>query len=146
MTPGPERLVGAWSLAKWRIEYGDGRVTHPFGADARGRLLYQAGGRMCATVSAATRPGLGHANARHASVARKAAAFDTYFHYAGTWRLEGDVVVHAVEFALNPDMIGTEQRRSATFDGPDRLTLSADERQDKKRMRRHVLTWERCGD
>ena len=143
MNVGENSLVGAWTLCDWRIEYEDGRVTRPFGTDAAGQLLYSADGRMSATVSARHRRTLNTANARDADVADKAAAFDGYFHYAGRWHLDGDVVVHTVSLALNPDFIGTEQRRSVKLDGTE-LELSAKESMGGGQSRRHVLAWQRA--
>jgi hypothetical protein len=143
MNLAPEQFVGAWSLVEWRIEYPDGRVTHPFGRDAVGQLMYNADGKMSATVSAAKRPGFGQSSARNATAPQKAEAFDGYFHYAGSWGIDGDTVIHTVEFALNPDMVGTRQRRDAQFDGAAKLTLSAVEDRDGEITRRHTLEWER---
>ena len=143
MSLAPDSLVGAWSLVDWRIEYRDGRVTRPYGDDASGQLLYSADGRMSATVAAASRARLEQANARKASDVQKAAAFDSFFHYAGTWRIEDDTVVHSVVFALNPDMVGTEQRRKASLNEANDLELSAGESLDEGSARRHVLTWRR---
>ena len=41
-----EQFIGAWSLIEWRIDYSDGRVTHPFGQNAVGQLIYSADGSM----------------------------------------------------------------------------------------------------
>lgn len=139
-----DSLVGAWTLRDWRIEYDDGRVTRPFGADAAGQLLYSADGRMSAAVSARDRRRLGAANARDAADAEKVASFDSYFHYAGRWHLDGDVVVHAVNQALNPNFVGTAQRRSVRLDG-NNLELSAEENIGDDSLRRHVLEWRRAG-
>ena len=138
-----EQFVGAWSLVEWRIEYPDGRVTHPFGRDAVGQLVYSADGKMTATVSAAERPTLGQHNARKATASQKAEAFDSYFHYAGSWLVDGDTIIHTVELALNPDMIGTQQRRQAQFDGMTKLKLSADEGRNRETTRHHILEWDR---
>lgn len=144
MSLRPEQFLGAWSLIDWRIEYDDGRVTRPFGEDATGQLIYAPDGSMSATVCAARRPCFDVANARDATGAQKAHAFASYFHYAGTWRLEDDdLVVHAVEFALNPDMAGTEQRRHARFGGATTLTLSAREETGEGAGRQHILQWKR---
>ena len=52
-------------------------------------------------------------------------------------------MVHAVEFALNPDMIGTKQKRKARIDGVDKLTLSAREDLGRETTRQHTLVWTR---
>lgn len=143
MSLSPAMLVGAWALVDWRIEYGDGKVTRPFGEEATGQLLYSADGRMSATVSSGARPRLGQASARQASDQQKAAAFDGYFHYAGRWHIDGDTVVHTIELALNPDLPGTEQRRLVRLDGANGLELRADEPVGGGTLRRHILAWRR---
>ena len=142
MSLTPAQFIGAWSLASWRIEYSDGRVTHPFGEDAIGQILYSADGQMSATVSAARRKSLGTGNIRRASPAEKAAAYESYFHYAGTWRIDGEYVIHTVEIGLNPDFVSSEQRRLAQFQAR-RLRLSAHEDIGKSAARHHILDWEK---
>ena len=136
-------FVGAWSLVDWRIEYANGRVTRPFGEQPRGQLVYTRCGAMSATVSRFKREPLAQASARSASLDQKASAFDSYFHYAGRWQLDGDAVIHQVELALNSDMVGSQQRRVAKFDGAGGLTLSAVEALGDGQSREHILTWQR---
>ncbi len=134
-------ILGAWHLQQWRIELPDGRVHYPFGETPKGQILYTADGQMSATIMADARTGFGAASARQISDAQKAAAFDGYFHYAGHWSLEGDVVVHDVTLSLNPDFIGTQQRRQAHFQDPYHLTLSAKEEVKGKGWRHHFIDW-----
>jgi hypothetical protein len=141
----PEQFIGAWQLADWRIEYGDGRVTQPFGPDPIGFIVYSGDGIMTASIAHRVRVPFGLINARDASPEQKIAAFDSYFHYAGPWRIEGDEVVHTLAMALNPDMAGTEQRRLARFDGQGGLQLSANEIAKSGLARHHVLQWQRLG-
>ena len=138
----PADFIGAWQLIDWRIEYSDRGVTRPFGEDAHGYIVYSADGTMTASIAKSTRPPFGFANARNASVDQKAAAFESYFHYAGSWRIEVEEVVHAVTLSLNPDMTGTNQRRLAVFDGLGELTLSAHEALKDGTNRHHILQWE----
>ena len=136
-------FVGAWCLVDWRIEYADGGVTRPFDEGAHGYIVYAAEGIMTASIAKAARPAFGIANARNASPDLKGEAFDSYFHYAGPWRIDGDDVVHSVTMSLNPDMTGTEQRRLAVFDGSVSLTLSARETMKNGGERHHILQWQR---
>ena len=142
MSHKPENFVGTWKLVDWRIEYSDGSVTRPFGEGAHGYIIYSADGTMTASIAKATRPPFGIANARNANAAQKIEAFDSYFHYAGPWRIADDEVVHSVTMSLNPDMTGTEQRRLAVFDDADGLTLSAKEALKDGACRHHILQWE----
>lgn len=138
-----EDFVGAWSLVDWRIQYSDGGVTRPFGAAAHGYIVYAANGIMVANIAHGARETFGLANARNADPVQKAAAFDSYFAYAGPWRIEGDEVIHTVTISLFPDMTGTEQHRLAVFDGKGGLTLSAHEPLRDGASRHHILEWQR---
>jgi Lipocalin-like domain len=141
MPHSAQDFIGAWQLVDWRIEYPDGGITRPFGEGAIGYIIYAADGTMTASIAKSDRAPLGFANARNASDGQKAEAFDSYFHYAGPWRIEGDEVVHAVTMSLNPDMTRTEQRRRALFDGAGGLTLSAIEGDASGKQRHHILQW-----
>lgn len=141
MAHSPQDFIGAWQLVDWRIEYSDGGVTRPFGDGAHGYIIYSADGTMTASITKAARPAFGIANARNASAEQKAAAFDSYFHYAGPWQIEGEEVVHQVTMSLNPGMTATEQRRLAVFDGSGGLTLSAHEPLKDGASRHHILQW-----
>jgi len=133
-------LEGTWHLLAWEIET-DGQITHPFGADATGLLHYTADGGMAACIARADRPRWSTGNPRKAPDAERLAAFESYFHYAGIWRIERRdgqrVVIHQVSHSLNPDFVGSEQVRRVDLDG-DRLTLSAQEG-----PRHHRLRWRR---
>lgn len=105
------QLVGAWELVRWEIVHdGGARRTLPFGADARGLLLYTADGCISASIMAGER----------------ARAFDGYFSYAGRYRVIAGEVRHEVTVALNPSRVGTLQARHARIVGR-RLELTADE-------------------
>jgi hypothetical protein len=130
-------LVGTWRLVRWEIER-EGETRFPYGDDAIGQLVYTADGHMMGTITRRTRAPLDADHPRRASERSKAAAFDSLFHYAGRYRIEGDDVLHSVELAHNPGMVGTVQRRRMTPSG-DRLMLSAMDGLDH-----HRLTWERA--
>lgn len=135
-------LQGSWHLAEWKTVLEDGPVLHPYGADATGLLVYAADGGMSACISRPNRPRWSSGTPRTAPESERLAAFDSYFHYAGRWRLEdrGGVpfVIHAVTHALNPDFVGSEQVRQVDLQG-DRLVLSA-----REGNRLHSLAWRRA--
>jgi hypothetical protein len=138
------RMLGGWDLLEWRIDYGDGRpASFPFGTDATGMLLYTQDGCMSAGISRRARASLGGSSVRHATVEQRATAFDSHFHYHGTWTLNGEQVVHSVLGSLNPDFVGTSQIRAARIAG-DVLELSAEDLVPGTGVRRrHVLRWRR---
>jgi len=139
MSHDVEAFLGAWSLQSWTITYKDGRVIYPFGEDAYGLLVYTADGAMTGAIARRERAGFGRPDIRSAPESERAAAFNSYFHYAGRWELQGDSIHHHVFMALNPDFVGSVQIRQAQFEG-DQLTLSAIE---EGRDRRHALIWRR---
>ena len=133
-------LDGTWHLVGWEIELAD-RVTQPFGSNPTGLIHYTADGGMSACIARADRPRWSTGNPRNAPEGERLAAFESYFHYAGTWRTEEragrTVVIHSVTHSLNPDFVGSEQVRTVDLDG-DTLTLSAQEG-----PRFHRLRWRR---
>jgi hypothetical protein len=138
-------LVGAWRLVSWTIEYpASGRVTQPFGAAPEGLLLYSADGHMSAVMQRPGRARLSRADPNAVADAEKALAFAGYLHYAGTWRVADGCVIHAVELAMNPNLIGTRQVRRISIEG-DRLELGAEESLETPgQSRRHRIVWRRA--
>jgi hypothetical protein len=143
----PARLVGTWRLDRFEISFSDGRPPlHPFGEDAEGMLMYGRDGHMSAVLSRAGRAPLGASRLETSGAApmqAKSAAFDSYLSYAGTWRMEGASVVHAVHLAQTPELVGIENRRKATLEG-DTLTLSYDIRARSQVVRHYTLVWSRA--
>lgn len=140
-----EALVGAWRLVSWTIEYpASSRVTQPFGAAPEGLLVYSADGHMSAALQRPGRARLSRADPNAVSDAEKAAAFAGYLQYSGTWSVADGHVVHAVELAMNPNLIGTRQVRHVTLEG-DRLELRAEEPLESPgQSRRHRILWRRA--
>lgn len=136
-------LMGGWTLIDWVITAPDGRETRPFAPAPNGSIMYTPDGLMSATIQASGRAAFPSEDIRKQPAELKAKAFDSYFHYAGTWSVRGDSIVHHVTSAMNPNMIGTEQVRLVTLQG-NVLTLSADETLEGGRgVRHHALRWQR---
>lgn len=138
-------LVGGWELVRWEIAYGDGRPpSYPFGPDATGIIVYAPNGVMNASISRRGRKPLSSESTRSAPVEERLAAFESFFSYGGRYRIEGDFVIHAVTQALNPNFVGTEQRRKMEFALDGTLTLSAtDQVPGTTIARHHRLIWKR---
>ncbi len=143
----PEDLVGAWSLARFVVTYDDGRAPlHPLGDDAQGMLVYSASGKMSAVLSRRDRRSLGMARIESSAKVTdsdKAAAFDSYVSYAGTYRVEGGAVLHDVTLALSPDVVGQTNARNATLEGDD-LRLRYDVTPPSGNTRHYALDWRRA--
>lgn len=128
-----DKLLGSWSLIDWTVSFDDGRpAVHPFGQGATGRIHYAPDGIMNATIM-----GVGR------KAGDKAALFGSYMHYTGRWRVEGDAMHHAVDFALDPALIGRDLKRTMTFEGDD-LILSGDDISPRTgKAIHHELRWRR---
>jgi hypothetical protein len=81
-------LVGAWRLESWSLIHEDGRPpAFPMGSDARGYILYMAGGQVSATIMRADG--------------------ERCFAYAGRYEVANGSVIHTIEIST----------RSITFEG-----------------------------
>lgn len=142
-----EQLLGSWVLRRWQIDIDGREPSLPFGADATGLIVYSADGWMNATIARAGRSPLSATSVRQVPSAEQCAAFESYFNYAGPFTVRAidgvPHVLHEVRFALNPGFVGTQQLRRITFDGADRLSLSADEPVGTT-VRHHRLDWARA--
>jgi hypothetical protein len=111
-----QRLLGTWRLlSAVREEVATGKVYHQFGEGAGGYIAYMPDDRMMVLI---TGPGRKVA----ASDADRARLNQTMLSYAGRFLIEPDAVVHRIDVAWNPALVGVDQRRYVTFEG-NRLVL-----------------------
>ncbi len=139
------KVVGVWRLVAYTaVDAETGAVLHPYGDAPDGFLVYTAGGRMSALLSATGRQRFTAGNRINAPMAERAEAFASSSAYGGTYTLVGDRVIHHVEVATNPDWVGGDQLRFPVIDGR-RLTITTPPlptRPDGK-LRVSTLVWER---
>lgn len=115
----PEQLIGVWKLKSFAFEFQDTGENGPvLGHSPPGYLVLLPGRRMMALITAADRK-------TPRTDAEKAAAFQAMYAYSGSYRVEKDQWITAVDVAWNQAWVGTEQARSFTLEG-DRLTVSTD--------------------
>lgn len=136
-------LLGAWHLQSWTISYSDrDEVTLPFGDDPTGMIVYTDDGWMTAAINRCERALLPTGVAfRKVDRSLLAEAYLSYFQYSARYHIDEGVVTHSVTQSLNPNFVGTEQRRTATLDA-GRLTLAGEE-QAGAVVRTHRLLWQR---
>ena len=104
---------------------------------------------MSACVAASKRQRLSSESARSAPPAERLAAFESYFQYAGRYRLHDSAnglhVIHEVTHTLNPNFLGTQQVRLVDLSEPGVLVLSADDAMPVSAVvRHHRLIWQRA--
>jgi hypothetical protein len=150
--PTRQQLIGAWRLVRIEVSGPGGPLRDPFyQPDSVGLIIYDPSGWMSVQIAApqrpagdvpATRSGLAGPAAAAAAQA-KAAAFDTYYAYFGTWTLDeaSSVVTHRVSSSLIPAEIGRAYAQTITLEGT-RLTFSGpDVIGGRQALRRKI--WER---
>lgn len=119
-----EEIYGTWRLLSWtRHVVGTEASTDALGAAPHGFLTYGRDGRMLAMIVKANRP-------RSTDPAKmpdeeRAELFKTMLAYGGTFRVEGDQVVHNVDISWNEIWTGTAQVRNFRIEGR-RLTIGVD--------------------
>ena len=116
-----DRLVGTWKLVSAvREDVATGEKTAFLGESPSGVLHYLPDGRMMAII---TRGGRKAPAGRVANATEAEALIRSMIAYGGTYRCEGDKVIHDCDISWNQSFTGTKQVRTMTFEG-DTLTLS----------------------
>lgn len=136
-------LVGAWELESWVIGYSDrDDLSYPYGEDPKGLLVYTDDGWMSAAIARGERDRFPEdVSYRRIPDQARSGAFESYFHYAGRYRIQGGDVIHYVSMSLNPNFPGTEQLRHAELDGQTLVLSGKDKVGDVQRF--HSLVWHR---
>ena len=116
-------FVGSWRFVSYISEDENGKITHPFGEDAHGYIIYGEDGYMQVALMTSDRPIFDTKRFRSGSAENKVAAFDGYLSYAGPYTIDKDTITHHVEVAWFPNMVGLDNVRKFEFEG-NRLKLS----------------------
>jgi hypothetical protein len=124
-----EKVQGSWTLVSFQIEPKEGPVRD-WGKNAHGLLFYSASGHMSVAINK--------------DVVRESEnefedLFDSILFYAGTYQVEGDLILHKVTEASSPERIGRELLRYAKFNG-DQVTLTT----PHESFGRAILTWRKA--
>ncbi len=143
MSLSKDQVVGRWNIVSWLQLYDDGRVLAPFGERLEGFLRYLPDGDMIVFIERADRGAFKTGGQWDASFAEKAGAYEEVLSYAGTFRLDGDHVVHEVKHSLFPNWKGGQQRRAVRLDG-DFLFIEARLEDGTPQARTAQLKWQRA--
>jgi hypothetical protein len=159
-----QQLVGAWQLVGIELSGPDGQLVDPFyQANSVGMIIYDASGRMSVQIAApkrpaskmpgtrmsgprqpgALQPGARLSDGGRDEQAQKAAAFDTYYAYFGTWEYDAatSLVTHHVETSLMPIEDGLSYTQEVALEG-DRLVFTVRETSGGKSLI-HRKVWKR---
>jgi hypothetical protein len=126
-------LIGAWRLVSIDVAGPQGPLPDPFyQPESTGCIVYDRSGWMSVQIAGPRRkawmaPANRDADTSGTDARLKAAAFDSYYAYYGTWRLDeaSSVVVHQVTSSLIPAENGAHYAQTASIDGKGRLILAS---------------------
>ena len=114
-------LVGAWRLVSFdRVIVATKEVVHAFGGHATGFSTYTADGRYISLIVDSTRKPPAQPMATDAEAI---ALYRTINAYAGSYRVEGDMIVYHYDISMNQIGIGQEEKRPFKIEG-DRLSYT----------------------
>jgi len=117
-------IVGTWRVTSFTSETLETKeITRPFGNSPIGYIQYSPGGHMVVFFSSSDqkRP----ENARYTDVESAEAHRSIIAAYAGTYRVDGDKVVHHVVASWLPHWVETDQVRFYTVNGTSLAIKSA---------------------
>jgi len=137
------RIVGNWRLVSAEETMKDG-TTRPFpdfGPRAKGFLMYQRDGYMCAELMNPDRHK--SADSGQSTPEEKIAATEGSFAYCGRYKINAKQkwIVHLPEVATDPAYVDSRQVRPFSFEG-GRLILSDIEKNDSS-VARWKIVWEK---
>jgi Lipocalin-like domain len=133
------KLVGSWKLISVSSKKRDGRTDSPYGLTPSGVLTYSDDGRMSALISFDGRKPLPFGGGTSED---QAEAFRTFLGYAGSYKLDGDKVVHRVEVSSIQSLVDKDLIRTVKFDA-DRIVLTTPPTPIQGETQIVDLTWQR---
>jgi hypothetical protein len=139
-------FLGAWALREMSLREGDEAVHFPNGRQAKGLLVYTAGGQMSAQIGDPERKRHASADYRYPTDEELRENYPDFISYFGGYEVipEHGLVIHDVEMSLFPNWIGTRVKRYFEFsEGGKALTLKATPIPHEGRLLVPTLVWER---
>jgi len=116
---GSVGVVGAWRFVTSVSRTEDGNVSRQSRPGATGYIIYTDDGHMAFLNMRSTRPGFESGSQEGGTPDEKIAAFDNFVANCGTYEVEGNTVVHHVEAASVPNIVGTDLVRTFTLSGDE---------------------------
>lgn len=133
------QLVGSWKLISVSSKKRDGSTDSPYGITPAGVLTYTHDGRMSALISFDGRKPLPFGGGTPED---QAEAFRTFLGYAGSYRLDGDKVIHRVEVSSIQSLVDKDLIRTIKFE-TNRITLTTPPTPIQGEMQIVDLIWQR---
>lgn len=135
-------FVGAWKLVAFEFRKDDGGVIYPFGAEARGSVIYTESGRFSGQLMRIDRPKFTIPDQMQGTSEEIEANYKGSISYFGTYEVdvEKGAVTHHVEGSIFPNMEGTQQKRFYELD-EHQLTLKTPPFKVGGERAAGIITW-----
>lgn len=118
--PAASSEVGVWRLVSAvGTDEGSGETFHRFGETPDGYAIFTESGYMSVVINAETRPPLSGDQAK--AVEEQAKLFTSMTAHAGAYRIEDGRLIHRVDVAHDPAMVGKDLIREVSLVGDDEL-------------------------
>ena len=120
-------LTGTWYLREAHaVDLQGRRLFDVYGPRPSGVIHYGGDGRMMALITHDGRQRMSGLDRQDATERESAAAYRSSIGYAGSYRLDGNQVIHHVDVSTYPNWIGTRLRREVRLlDGAVELLTAA---------------------
>lgn len=108
-----QQLIGTWKIVSGVMQVGPDIKPTPLGTNITGFMMYLADGHFCFTAMRTNRPNFGQRDRAAGTTEQKAAAYDSYRSFCGTYEVneQARVITQNYLVTLLPDSTGeTEQR------------------------------------
>ena len=140
-----DEITGTWRLLECYGKWSDGRISHPYGQEPTGLLMYDGHGSFSGQIAGSERPAFLRGNLLKGTAEEIKTAFEGYIAYYGTYEVDeaNNQVTHHVESSLFPNWIGDIQTRNYEFEG-EKLRLNTQPITGAKADLTVTLLWERA--
>ncbi len=140
-----DRFAGAWRLLECYGKWSDGGISHPYGKEPTGLLMYDGHGSFSGQIVASARPAFQSGNLLKGTAEEIKTAFEGYIAYYGTYEVDeaNGQITHRVEGSLFPNWIGDFQTRNYQFEG-EKLRLNTEPIKGARADLTVTLLWERA--
>ena len=137
-------IIGTWRLISWERHSSNGEVTHPFGENPYGLLIYTETGHISAQIMRPERPQFASGELFEGTPEEIEASYRGLLSYYGRVEYDGvsSFVLHHVEGSWFPNMEGQPQKRFFELSG-NRLKLTTPPNIRGGQEGSGVLIWER---
>ena len=108
MTASESSLVGTWALQSFELELPDGTITHPYGEEVGGLLMYDLTGHMSAVFGSIKQPVRAETDLEKAAAQQQ---YDSFMSYCGPYEVDGNRIIHTVAVSSLEAWAGTLQER-----------------------------------